>query len=364
MNKYTAIKIIALLLCMIFLSAPLAGCAQLEEFFKEGSESGDNSSTDSNKDNDKENTLLGTKKAGVYTVLMLSESKSAGTLQTIAVASFDTVEGKQISFLQIPTRLFISGSEVTMGAVYSSAYSKAIADYDTVQRAREKGVSALKSVISEKLGVYIDYSMLTDPKGINGIVTRLGGVEMTFPYAIALSAGESIAPGKQTVSGERVELLLNNNSFDGEKKMNFQQMLISAIAHKAKTSVSNEMISLFVLDIKNFVTTDIPSVNGEDIFFIRQLVNSPTASVRFTRLPTQSCAVSAGIVDVMNKTQSLESVFEFLSIFKEKPAADKFDAEGYFNNKDNPVVNTIYTSSGSQSKVYTVTDAVEGKMPL
>lgn len=358
------IKCTAVLLCLLCLLFPFTSCSELKDFLEEGSKVDGTDSSSSQGNNNGDDTVSFKKKGGVHTVLFVCEGARNGSLSSVSVCSFDTVENKAVNFVQIPLKTYTNNDTVTISGAYTAAYSKAIEDRDTVERAREKGISALRSIIENDLCIYIDYYVFTDPAGVASIVDKLGSVEMNFPYAIQLSATETVSPGKQRVSGQRVELLLGHASFNEKAVMNLHKMIISAIYAKAKAGVSNEMLSLFVLEIRNSVKTDIPSKNGEDIFFVRQFISADSAKLCFTQFATQSCAVSAGLVEVMHKGGALKIVNEYLNLYAEELKAEDFDKNGLFNDSTNKAVSVIYGANGNPAPVYTASSVFENTVPL
>ena len=358
------IRCISALLCLIMLVPLCTSCAELTEFLEAGSNKDQDGIDDSNSQNTDDTPVTVEKKGGVYTVLIVTESKTPGTLASVFVCSFDTVESKTVSFLQIPLRIYTNNEYVTVGNTYSQTYGKAVNDGDTAERARDKGINALASLIEKHFCIYVDYYLYTDPARIGSLVEKLGGIEFNLPYTLALSNGETLIAGKQTLSGAQTELLMSYPNFSENAVMNLHKAIVSAIYAKAKANISNEMVSLFVMEIRSTLVTDIPSKNGEDIFFVRQLITCSSASVRFTEFSTQPCAVAFGMVEIINKAGALELINSFLGLYKEGLKDSELDAQGVLTDAGNQAVNTIYSAGKKTERIYTSSDIDGGSLPM
>lgn len=358
--KKLFIRGIALALCALMMLS-LVSCAELFQS-PGGSDSTQTDSTNGEKDPNA--SVSYTRRSGVYTVLMLGEGVGEGTLTSLFAVSFDMVGENGVSFLQIPVKTYINNADKSIENHYRVLYNAAIADGDTEDRAKIRAIEGVRAVVVEKFGIAVDYYLSATSEQLGNIVEKLGGVEINIPYVIRLSGGETLAQGKQTLNGAQVSALTRYSGFSEDVMMNFYKSVIAAIFIKAKASLGNDIVALFVHEVRQNVTTDIPSDRGEDIFFMKKFISQKSASVRFTQLATQSCAVSIGLVQVIHKPRAAESINGFLRIYTEEIEKDAFDKEGFFNDSTNQAVSTIYQSTGNAKTIYTAESIANGALPL
>ncbi len=304
------------------------------------------------------------RKNGVYTILLLNEQRTIGNLASVFLCSVDTAGNNGVSFLQIPVKTYVHNAYSSIAGVFSGAYSSSIAQGNTADRARESAILAVKSVIESHFCVYVDYYICANPEQLGVLTEKIGGIDINVPYSMLLNNGATLAPGKQSLEGGNMAAFLSYSGFSDSVLMNAYKTVIAAIYSKAKTQVTNDTVSLFVLEIRNCIVTDIPSNGGEDIFFTRRLLETDSSRVRFTQVASQSCAVPAGLVEVIRKSEAIKVINEYLGVYTDELTTDMFDPQKMFTDDTNQLVAIIYKSSGGAPQIYTAQDISDGLLPL
>lgn len=356
--KKGAIFALCIILALMFVSC------SLPEWLKAGvtddpSETGDPNNTK----NDVPVSIA--RKSGVYTILILNEGAVEGELASVFICSIDTASDNGVNFLQIPAKTYVSNAYGTISGIYSGNYSSAVAEGNTADRSRERAILAVKSVIESHFCVYVNYYLWANPAMVGVLADKIGGIDINVPFSMMLG-GENILPGEQSLAGNTLASFLTYSGFSDAVRMNVYKTVISSIYQKAKSQVGNDTVSLFVLEIRSSVMTDIPSSGGEDIFFTRKLLGTDGDNVKFTQVYTQICAVSAGVpsAEVIRKSSAIKLINEFLCVYEKELKEDMFDPEKKFTDNVNPLVSIIYTGNGSELPVYTANNIKDGQLPL
>ncbi len=353
----------ALIALCIILALSCVSCSLLD-IFDLGGASGTQTTT-AKTDNSSNNTPVSiAKKSGVYTILFLNEGGTEGSLSSLFICSIDTAEDYGVSFLQIPIKTYVNNAYTTIAGVYSGNYNSSLSDGNTADRARESAILAVKSIIESHFCVYVDYYLWSNPSRLGVLCEKIGGVDINVPYSMLLSNGETLMPGVQSLSGGTMAAFLSYSGFSDAVLMNVYKVLISTIYTKIKAEVTNDRVSLFVIEVRNCVVTDIPSSGGEDIFFTRKLISTESDGVKFTQASTQSCAVSSGVVEVIRRSSAVKLINDFLHVYAVEFTADMFDPDKMFTDDNNQLVSIIYTGSGSDAPVYTAANIKDGQLTL
>lgn len=205
---------------------------------------------------------------------------------TIMVASIDPI-ADEAALLSIPRDFWVkskAGGQSKINQVYFDAKHSALNDYPYKEResgpAKEKaeqaGVDALKSVVSETMGVPIHYYAMIDFAGFKKAVDTVGGVDVNVTEDMAVSermwlAGHgtfnlNVGPGNKHMNG--VEALAFSRSRKTSAKGDFsrserQRAVIIALKDKIASTgtLANPVrVNQLISDFKGQLSTDF-SVN-------------------------------------------------------------------------------------------------------
>ena len=105
------------------------------------------------------------RKADFYTILLSGVDESAGGSDTNILVAVDAANDR-IYGVSIPrdTKAIVNGKERKINAAYAIG-----------------GMDLLADVVSEQLGIPVDYTVKVDLKGFEELVDELGGVEFKVP---------------------------------------------------------------------------------------------------------------------------------------------------------------------------------------
>ena len=348
--KLTA-KALCLLLCICSLIS-LASCSSsyFEGVFKRDKDNPVQTTSD-NTTPDVPETL--TRKAGKYSVLVVNEGESAGTLSALFICVIDTSGSGSVKFLQIPAETYVNGSFLTFAAQYSGSYGKAWFDGSSSELAREKAISDVRSLIVTNLCIPVDYYLCITPAQLSGIAGTFNGISADVPFAMALKSG-TLNQGEQVLKGSAVGEFATYSGFSASSAINVYKVIYTSLITKARTLISSDNIALLAAELRYNTTTDIPASSGEDIFLIRKLISPDSGSITFTDLSAQSCAIDAGLAFVVNRDTAYEQIKNHLDMYESTDFSSFFDKDGNLNKKSNETINRIYTAKGKTPTVYSL----------
>ncbi|MGM9680372.1 MAG: LCP family protein [Eubacteriales bacterium] len=287
------------------------------------------------------------------TLLLAVEGSSAGTLSAIDLISLDdSGESPAIHVLQIPADTFVR-SGGTLSGYFSNAYLTSVADGHNEEAAAESAMASLRSLIQNSLMVSVDYSVHLTREGLGKIIDTVGGVTLEFAYPISVN-GHGLNAGKQTVSGADAAALYDYTGFSENfnEKLNISKHLLTAATASLKSNIDKSILALCVLEMKEQMTTDIPSTGGSDVFLIRRLMETSFENLSFTCLSSKSVTLASGECRVLCKVGALEQINSFINLYKEPLTEEEFDPNSFFNGNDN-IVKTIYSGSAVDEEIVT-----------
>jgi LCP family protein required for cell wall assembly len=127
-------------------------------------------------------------------------------------------------------------------------------------RKGQRGPKMLKAVISQILGIRVDYYILVDMFGFAGIIDAIGGVrikiERPIPYGLR---GQVIRPGNRKLGGsEAMWYGRSRTGGDDYTRMSRQKCLMRAIAKQANPTTVITKFQGLVRATKRAMSTDIP----------------------------------------------------------------------------------------------------------
>ncbi|NBU33379.1 LytR family transcriptional regulator [bacterium] len=108
---------------------------------------------------------------------------------TIIVASIDPVQN-EAALLSVPRDLWVkksSGSAGKINEVYANARESSLVSSKDKEAANKAGVDAIEKVLTEVLGIKLDYSVVADFKGFIKAVDAVGGVQINITPDLAVT---------------------------------------------------------------------------------------------------------------------------------------------------------------------------------
>lgn len=353
-------KIAISLLLAAALLAGFTSCQKIKEAFDSG-ETGTTAASE-NKGSDPAIPVSLTRKAGKFTFLLINEGQREGELASMFVVALDVTDDSSASFLQIPARTYISGG--SLASIYSSSFSAAVSDGTNPGIAREKAVAALRSALSSKMCIRVDYYICFTPEGLAGAIDSLAGITVDVPFVIPGPNNGSITAGRRELTGAEVTYYASYSGYSPASALDAYKIIYAAAISKAREIISSSNLALFVLELRNSCMTDVPFNAGEDIFYMRKLLSSDSADIRFTSLATQTYAISTGLSEIVYKAAVCSQIQDFLDIYSAGNVADEFDINEDMNDKSNSMINTIYRLQGSIPAVFDLTAVSGGAIKL
>lgn len=355
--KKLLIRGMALLLTGIMLLGG-AGCAaiteQLDGIFKENTES-----PDQDRQNEPEIEMPARNKE-TYTFLIMTEAVEEAVLDHVMLVSFNTA-APSISILQLPTDLYLHISEQSVEGLFQKRYEKAVKEGHTPKESAAAASEAIVDVLSNGFYTPIDYYINFSSSQLTSLINTLGGVKMNVPFAMG-----SLKAGSQTLSGSQAMQFLSYDRFSSmpQDYLDARKILTAAVYNQARATVESEILSLFVMELRSAITTNIPSDGGEDIFFVRKWLQTTPENFKITNLSTQVVYVSSTACRVLLKGNSLQQMNEVLAIYEEDLTEAQFDPRYVFVDYSSDVAKAVYHSSAALPATYTAKALNDGTLVL
>lgn len=348
----------AALLVMIAMLMGSAGCAaiteKLDSFFKEGEATADPSQLT------EPEIEMPAKVKETYTFLLLTEATDDSLIDHVMLLSFNTAT-PSISLLQLPTDLYLHISEQSIEGLFQKRYDAALADGHTEKESAQTASEAVVDVLSSGFHTPIDYYIHFSAAQFAGLVNTLGGIDLTIPFTMG-----SLKAGEQTLSGEQAVEYLAFKEYSDLPQTYYDagKLITTAVFNEAKETVESEMLSLFVMELRTLMTTNVPSEGGEDIFFVRKWLQTDTSAFRIANLSTQVVYISSSACRVLLEGNTITQMNELLRIYEEALTADQFDPRHVFVDYSSNVAKAVYNSSATLPTTYTAKQLLDGKLTL
>ena len=189
-----------------------------------------------------------TRKEDCYTFLVAASDQSSGNADVIMVATYDTVK-QTVGVISIPRDTLIDPSTIP-------------ARFPKINSAYHTGIDCLEEVVSNMLGIPIDYYFTIDVEGFIALVDAIGGIDFNVPVHMSYDdphQGLSIHfdPGLQHLNGsEALKVCRLRYNQDGTVaypdydigRTRTQQALLRAVAAKALSQPHKikEYVDIFV----------------------------------------------------------------------------------------------------------------------
>lgn len=196
-----------------------------------------------------EDVIVYTRREGVYTCLLLGVADMGGS-DTIMLGCFDT-NNKTASLISIPrdTLVLHNGKNSKLNAVYGKGDSQTVAD-----------------VVSNMLGVPIDYYMTVNLKAFRKIVDTIGGVYFDVPVDMDYEdpyqdLSIHISKGYQKLSGKQAEGVMRCRSCYPNAdlgRVQTQRAFLTALVSQTITVSNVTKVTELINIMSQYVTTDMP----------------------------------------------------------------------------------------------------------
>lgn len=354
--KKLLIRSAALLLIFVMLPG-VAGCAavteRLDSFFKEETTAPDQGA------NEEPEIEMPARAKETYTILIMTEAVKESELDHVMLVSFNTAT-PSISILQLPADLYLHINELSVEGLFKNRYDSSIADGHSKKEAAVDASEAVVDVLSSGFRTPIDYYINFSTDQLAGLVNTLGGVEMRVPFSMG-----SLTAGTQKLNGSQALEFLAYDRYS-EMPQNYldaRKLITTAIFNQARETVENEMLSLFVMEMRSVMTTNIPSDGGEDIFFVRKWLQTAPEAFKITDLSTQVVYVSSTACRVLLKENTVQQMNE-LAIYEGELTAEQFDPRSVFVDYSSDVAKAVYNSSAALPTSYTAAQILDGALVL
>ncbi|MCC8123787.1 MAG: LCP family protein [Oscillospiraceae bacterium] len=204
-----------------------------------------------------------TRKPYTYTILLVASDQESGNADTIMVCTYDTVNQK-VGLVSIPRDTMVDRTTPKINSVYHN------------------GPEEMAAVVSDMLGIPIDYYIAADMTGFAKLVDAVGGIDFDVPVYMSYddpvqdlhihySAGMQHLTGAQVLEVARCRKNYDSkgNLYDAYPDADIgrtrtQQALLTAIVKKALSNPQKAGSYLSILT--EYVRTDFST--GELLWFL------------------------------------------------------------------------------------------------
>lgn len=288
------------------------------------------------------------------TLLLAVEGNQSGSLSAIDLITLDdSGDSPAVHVLQIPTNTYVR-SGGTLSGYFSNSFQSAISDGKNQEAATGSAMSTLRNMIQNSLTVPVDYTVHLTREGLSKIIDTVGGVTLELAYPISIN-GHGLGAGKQTVCGADAVAMLGYTAFSERflEKLNMSKHLFTAVIASMKANINKNILTLCVKEMKEQMTTDIPSSSegSADVFLVRRLMDTSFDRMNFTCLSAKSVTLSSGECRVLCKTGVLDQINSFINLFKEPMTEEQLDPNRFFTSPDDPIIDTIYSGSATEEEI-------------
>lgn len=222
------------------------------------------------------------RKEGFYTILLSGVDGGNGGSDTNILLAVDSINDS-IYGVSIPrdTKAILSGESHKINFAYNRG-----------------GIRMLADVISQQLGIPVDYTISVDLEGFEALVNAIGGVEFYVPVNMDYDdpyqdLSIHIPEGLQTLSGEdalKVVRFRHNNDGTGYGsedigRMDTQQKFLKAAAKKTLTLSNIDKVDDFARIFYQYVETDLTL--GNLAWLAKEAIQIGADGIQFSTLPNE-----------------------------------------------------------------------------
>lgn len=193
----------------------------------------------------------------VYTFLLAAKDVNSGNADTIMVVKYDVTAG-------------------TVGVV-SIMRDTITEKYPKINAAYHKGVDELRSVVSDLLGIPIDFYITVDVKGFKALVDAVGGVDFYVPcdmnyddttpgqeLRIHYTKGMHHLNGQQAMEVVRFRHNNDGSGYTDVGRTQTQRDLLTAVVKKVFTPSGLLMLDQYLSIFNQYVKTDL---GADDVLY-------------------------------------------------------------------------------------------------
>ena len=247
-----------------------------------GQQSAENTGNAENAENTESLNAHWERKEGFYTILVSGVDDGNGGSDTNILVAVDTVGG-HIYGASIPrdTKAIVNGKAHKINYAYNSG-----------------GMSGLAEVVSQQLGIPVDYTVLVNLKGFQALVDAIGGIDFNVPVnmdyddpvqnlEIHFSKGMQHLNGAQALKVVRFRHNNDGSGYGSEDigRMETQQKFLKAVAKKMLSLSSLDKLDDYVKIFHSYVDTDLTV--GNLAWLGGQVIRMGSDNVDFSTLPNK-----------------------------------------------------------------------------
>ena len=250
------------------------------------------------------------RKGGFYTILVSGSDDGNGNSDTNILVAIDTVNG------------YIYGTSIARDtkAVWNGKNHKINSAFGS------GGMEKLAEVVSDQLGIPVDYTVSVDLKGFAALVDAIGGVDFDVPVNMDYEDPYQdlyihISKGMHHLSGsEALKVVRFRKGYATQDigRMETQQKFLKAVAKQTLTVSNLGKIDEFVKIFQKYVKTDLTL--GNLAWLGKEAISIGADNVEFSTLPGVWNEDDKFIH--LNKDDVLTLVNEYLNPYVEDRTAD------------------------------------------
>lgn len=250
------------------------------------------------------------RKGGFYTILVSGSDDGNGNSDTNILVAIDTVNG------------YIYGTSIARDtkAVWNGKNHKINAAFGS------GGMEKMAEVVSDQLGIPVDYTVSVDLKGFAALVDAIGGVDFDVPVNMDYEDPYQdlyihISKGMHHLSGsEALKVVRFRKGYATQDigRMETQQKFLKAVAKQTLTVSNLGKIDEFVKIFQKYVKTDLTL--GDLAWLGKEAISIGADNIEFSTLPSVWNDHDKFIH--LNKDDVLTLVNEHLNPYVEDRTAD------------------------------------------
>lgn len=221
-----------------------------------------------------------TRKENFYTILVSGVDDGNGGSDTNILVAVDAESG-YIHGVSIPrdTKAFFNGKNHKINAAYNTG-----------------GMRMLADVVSEQLGIPVDFTVLVDLKGFEALVNAVGGVDFNIPInmdyddpiqglSIHFTAGMRHLTGAEALKVVRFRHNNDGTGYGSEDigRMQTQQNFLKAVAKQTLTLSNVDKVGEFAKIFQQYVETDLTA--GNLAWLGKETISMGVENISFSTLP-------------------------------------------------------------------------------
>jgi len=153
-------------------------------------------------------------------------------------------------------------------------------------------------------------------------------------------------------------------SYKSGSELNAAKLLWTSVFYKLKEQVSSDTISLFMLNVRGNLETDVPKTNGVDVFFLRKLLSLDGALYKFVSVDVQILTEGTTSFSVICKNALVQKINSFMVLYETEIEAEDFDPELGFGNSGSAAISAAYNSTVAPSYADTAEEIAKGKLNI